>query len=57
MLHFYNNTCLNWFNICSLFSREIITSSAFLRFLSGFTILLSFDLVIASVLFPINLPA
>ena len=44
MFHFYNNSCLNSFNISSLFSGGIIISLA----ASCFTILLPFDLVTAS---------
>ena len=51
MLHFYN-TCLNSFNISSLFSGGIIISSTCLRFSSitcfGFATLLA-------ILFPVNL--
>ena len=54
MIHFYNNTCLNVFNILSLPSGGIVTSSTN----SYFTILSPLDLVtVAIILFLINLPA
>ena len=45
----FYNTCLDSFNILSLFSGGIITSSTFLDFSSGLTIL-------SAILFPINPP-
>ena len=53
MFHFYINTCLESFNIASLYSCGIIIFSTGFCF----TILLSHDLGSASVvLFPINSP-
>ena len=54
----FENAFLSLFNISSLFFGGVIISSTFLEFSSGFTILLSFDLVTASAIsFPKNSPA
>ena len=54
MFYFYNNTCLNLFNILSLSSVGIIISSTGYYF----TILSLFDRVTAPpISFPINSPA
>ena len=51
VFHFYN-TCLNLFNISSLFSGGTINSSIFLEF----SLITYFGFTILSVIFPINSP-